>query len=395
MIQPYARVNGQLSVGNDIITSEDRIVIPEALRAETLKILHETHQGVVKCLLKAQMTIWWPGITKDIRDYVDQCMPCRERRPKEVHEPLKPTELPGRPWERLAADLFEIKKKHYLCVVDYYSRWIEVRYLPTTTARSVIEKLRSIFSCHGICDELLTDNAAQFVGEEFAAFAREYKFTHNTSSPHYHQGNGAAERAVQEAKKFVVNDDPALAIMNYRSTVHSATQVSPAQALMERKLKTKLPVLPQQLLPAPVHPRKLAEADNESKSRYKQYFDRNMRDLKPLDIGQPVLIRNMTSMKNGGWSNPGTVIETDKECRTYLVQTDNNTVYRRNRQHLQPIPVVPKQEPSVDQDPVTPATETPPPRVQPSTPMKPPTPAPARRSSRIIKPVQRLIELKD
>lgn len=74
------------------------------------------------------------------------------------------------------------------------------------------------------------------------------------SSPQYPQSNGMAERAVQIAKKILFkcyddNIDYRLALLQYRSSPVSGTHFSPADLLMNRNLKTKLPVTMQYLKP--------------------------------------------------------------------------------------------------------------------------------------------------
>ena len=79
----------------------------------------------------------------------------------------------------------EFEKKHYLIVVDYYSRYIEVRKLDSLTSTSTVDKLKSIFAAHGIPELLISENGPQFSSGEIQEFARTFGFQHMTSSPKY------------------------------------------------------------------------------------------------------------------------------------------------------------------------------------------------------------------
>ena len=114
-----------------------------------------------------------------------------------------PTKFPDRPWQRLGSDLFHWKGANYLLVVDYFSRYIEMAMLTSTTSEATIGHLKSIFARHGIPETLISDNGLQYASSVFQKFARDYGFTHTTSSPHYPQGNGEAERAVQTVKRLL------------------------------------------------------------------------------------------------------------------------------------------------------------------------------------------------
>ena len=85
-------------------------------------------------------------------------------------------------------------------VADYYSQYVEVQLLTSTTSASVISVLKSIFARHGIPETFVGDNGPQYTSQEMKDFAREYNFVHITSSPYYQQSNRLAERMVQTLK---------------------------------------------------------------------------------------------------------------------------------------------------------------------------------------------------
>lgn len=348
-LKPYAEMQSQLSIAEGIITLGDRIVIPSCLKEEMLSRLHESHQGITKTLENARSCLWWPGITKDIKATIENCLQCRENRPSQRKEPLKPSSLPDRPWSRVSADLCEYKGRHYLVVVDQYSRWIEIKAITNPSTAAVINRLKDIIATHGIFDELTSDNGPQFVSSEFHDFAKAYGFSQITSSPHFPQANGEAESAVKIAKKLLAQADPHLALLNYRSSVHSATKVSPAEALMGRRIQTRLPRLSKMLNPKTIPTAVIRKADESAKEKYKHYYDtrHGARELNSLLPGQQVMMK-LDGEKT--WSNPGVVLRSFPEGHTYTVQTATGIV-RRNRNQLQDIPANHPIEPDPVVDP--------------------------------------------
>ena len=47
-----------------------RIVVPQALQAETLAKLHQGHQGIERGRLRATEAVWWPGISVQIENMI-------------------------------------------------------------------------------------------------------------------------------------------------------------------------------------------------------------------------------------------------------------------------------------------------------------------------------------
>jgi hypothetical protein len=330
----YYEARDVLSVVDGLLVYQQRLVIPKSQRVEILGRLHESHQGFEKCYSNALRCVWWPGLRKELKSLCDSCVTCTEKRPAQRSEPLRPTPLPSRPWEKIAADLFSHDKKDYLVLIDYYSRWIEVKRLYSTSAAAVINKCRQVFATFGIPDLFMSDNGPQFASAEFKHFAENYGFAHTTSSPYFPQANGEAESAVKIAKTILSSASPDIALLNYRATPHSSTGESPSVALMGRVLNTRIPILPSALLPKLPNDESIRNADNKSKAQAKVNFDRHhgARPLKPLSYGDRVFVR-----KDNQWSKSGTVISGDTTNRTYLVNTDSG-VQRRNRVHLLSVP---------------------------------------------------------
>ena len=130
-------------------------------------------------------------------------------------------------------DLFELNATTYLLVVDYYSRYIEVQKLKSTTSASIITALKAVFSHHGIPAAVVSDNGPQYASQEMKEFSQSYGVSHITSSPHYPQSNGEAERAVKTAKSLLEHSpDPYLAPLSYRTTPLPWCGLSPAELLM-------------------------------------------------------------------------------------------------------------------------------------------------------------------
>ena len=202
-----------------------------------------------------------------------------------------PSEFPDHPWQKVATDLFEFQKSQYLLVIDYCSRFIEIAKLSTTTSTSIITNLKSIFSRHGIPEIVRSDNGPQYSSEQFAEFANHYGFSHITSSPKYPQSNGAAERAVRTVKDLLKknkmhHDDMYMAMLAYRSTPLE-NGLSPAEMLMGRKLRTNVPVEPQQLNPRIPNHSHLHQKEHQQQEKQRRNFYKRHRAVtsKPLKRG--------------------------------------------------------------------------------------------------------------
>ena len=69
--------------------------------------------------LRARFTVYSPGITNDITQFVSQCEACQKHQKRTQKEPLLQPELPCRPWERLSS---EYRGQQHLLLSEHYSK---------------------------------------------------------------------------------------------------------------------------------------------------------------------------------------------------------------------------------------------------------------------------------
>ena len=111
----------------------------------------------------------------------------------------------------------------------------------------------------------------------FLDFSNRFGFVHLTRSPHYPQGNGEAEQAVQIIKNlFKKASDPYIALLNYRSTPLQHDK-SPAGLFMNRKLRTRIPTISAKYTFCLYNTEKYKSIDAKIKERQKINFDKRHR----------------------------------------------------------------------------------------------------------------------
>ena len=323
-IAKYWSERGNISLHNGLLLRGRQIIIPPRLRADVLRRLHDGHQGITKKRANAASSVWWPGISQDITNVVQNCAMCGKYRRERI-EPMKGTEFPDRLWSRVGIDFFQHKDKHYLLAVDYFSRDVEIcQVFKDVNSAQTILQLKRVFSRHGIPDILFTNNGPQFDSREFTAFSTDWQFQHVTSSPRYPKANGEVERAVQ-TMKMVLNksSDEYLALLNYRDTLlHHG--YSPAQLSMGQKLRTRVPCHPDKLKPETPNYDHVRRKEKEYRAKTKFDYDRRHRVVEgeELSPGDRVWIPDLKA--------EGTVITQHESPRSVVIQTSNGQV-RRNR----------------------------------------------------------------
>ena len=318
-----------------------RVVIPATLRKDILRQLHASHQGQDRTLRRARQMVYWPSITNDIRNVVRSCAECAERLPSHAPEPLLLDPPPSRPFERTAADLFQLGGKQFLVYTDRFSGWPTVGTCGrTATSLQVVNLLKEWMVDKGIPVQLTTDGGPQFTSQAFKQFCDGWGINHTVSSPHHHQPNGAAEAAVKAVKTLLskttangnINIDAfRTGLLEFRNTPR-ANGLSPSQLLFGRPLRSQVLAHPSAFKQEWRDLRNtIDQAALSLAAKAQQRHDQHAKPLPVLRHGTVVRVQHPRSKR---WDTVAEVIEVKRSGRSYGVKTESGHVLWRNRRFL-------------------------------------------------------------
>ena len=195
-IPSYAQVKDELCTYGELLLRGTRIVVPKVLRDKVVRLAHEGHHGVVKTKYRLRIKVWWLGMDNDVENLCKVCHGCQVTSSCDPPDPMSRVLPPSAPWQDCSADLLGPLPtgESVLVVVDYYSRFLEVAILKSTTSTKIIEAITPMFARFGVQFSLRTDNGPQFVSEEFQSFLKARGVEHRRTTPLWPQANGEVER---------------------------------------------------------------------------------------------------------------------------------------------------------------------------------------------------------
>ena len=414
-LHPYWNYRDELTIESGILMKNSKILVPETLKQKYLIQIHQGHQGIEACRSRAREFVFWVNINNDLKEMVEKCDICQSQQNSTPIVQKYISEVPPHPWHTLGSDLFYFQRIDFLVVVDYFSKYLIVRKIPSSTSSAVIKELGMIFSEFGKPQIFRSDNGPCYSSQEFKFFMQNWLVEHRTSSPHYPQSNGLAESMVKVSKnlieKAVRQDLPwNRLLLDYRCPPISSEIPSPAEILFGRKLRSSISILPSQVMNDRISKQRELIAKKEGKfyTNVKDFQDR-IKAL-PFEAGQNVWLQNSDSRKY----EEAVIREKCREPNSYMVQIPaTGQCFRRNSNFIKPrqtdknsvstdpqpttgLPEIP-QDPPAFQQPAVPSSQatstvdaipTVPPSKQNgnSTPRTPRHPRVSRRSTKGIPP---------
>ena len=355
-IRPYYKVKEELYAVDGVPFLNGRMFVPKRLRNRVLTIIHSAHQGSDGMKRSVRDRYWWFGMDADINQTRNQCGDCNEMAPSNVKEPASAIREPEYPWQLAVVDYFDKLGHHYLVAADRFSGWPEI-YRQDGKLLSLLRTCRSLFAHFGVPEEIASDGGPPFQGYEWFQFLKQWGIHWRLSSANFPQSNGRAELAVKSCKRLLEGNVDATgrldttkvtrALLQYRNTPITGTDMSPAYMLYGRQLKDALPYVPQGTPHVgrygPIKKswkdiqkqRELAHAKKQAK--VVERYNRDKRPLTVLSVGDSVSIQNQRGSHPLRWDRTGVIVErlTNKQ---YLVKSDGSgRILLRTRAHLRKI----------------------------------------------------------
>jgi hypothetical protein len=268
--------------------------------------------------------ISWPGVKREIEDYIRQCETCQKNKItlNKTKLPLQITDTPDIVWQNCSMDVVGPltptlqDNKYLLTFQDGLSKFtvaVPIKQQDAMTlARAFVKEMILKF---GIPQVLLTDPGSNFLSELFYNVCKLLRVKRIKTSAYRPPTNGALERThrvlVEYLRCYILDNQTdwdsliSYATSVFNTTPHSSTGFNPYELLFGRK-----PSIPGILQKEPVEIRYNYDSYvqelqsrlqscydvvrsnlNAKKERSKEYYDRNT-NVPLFTIGEKVLLRD-------------------------------------------------------------------------------------------------------
>ncbi|GJY43211.1 reverse transcriptase domain-containing protein [Tanacetum coccineum] len=152
---------------------------------------------------------FWPTIYKDAHELVKNCNSCQRQGKVSQRDEMPQNSIQ-------VCEIFDVwgidfmgpfpsskGNKYILVAVDYLSKWVEAKALPTNDARVVCKFLKSLFARFGAPRAIISDRGTHFCNDQFAKVMLKYGVTHRLSTAYHPQTSGQVEVSNRGLKRIL------------------------------------------------------------------------------------------------------------------------------------------------------------------------------------------------
>jgi hypothetical protein len=245
---------------------KNRIYVPnfQELRIMILKEMHNVpyvgHPGYQKTVAAVKSHYFWPGMKKEIAEYIARCMECQKVKAEHRHPTglLQPLPIPEWKWEVVTMDFItglpRTNKQHdsIMVVVDKLTKAAHFIPLKTThkEANVVDIYMREVARLHGIPKTIVSDRDPKFTSKFWKGLFKGFRTNLNFNTAYHPESDGKTERVnqvIEDMLRMYVMDKPSkwedylhLVEFSYNNGYQASLKMSPFEALYGRKCNTPI-----------------------------------------------------------------------------------------------------------------------------------------------------------
>nr|GEW09306.1 reverse transcriptase domain-containing protein [Tanacetum cinerariifolium] len=196
---------------------DDQIIRRCVHGQEAFDILKACHEGPTGGHHGANFTtkkvfdagFFWPTIYRDSHDLVKSCDICQRQGKFSQRDEMPQNDIQ-------VCKIFDVwgidfmgpfpssrGNRYILVVVNYLSKWVEAKALPTNDARVVVKFLKSLFARFGTPRAIISDRGTHFCNDKFAKVMSKYGVTHRLATSYHPQTSGQMEVSNRGLKRIL------------------------------------------------------------------------------------------------------------------------------------------------------------------------------------------------
>jgi hypothetical protein len=234
----------------------------QELKLAILKEMHNVtyvgHPGYQKTVAVVKSHYFWPGMKKEIVEYIARCMECQKVKAEHRHPVglLQPLPIPEWKWDVVTMDFItglpRTSKQHdsIMVVVDKLTKAAHFIPLKTTHRAADVADifLKEVACLHGIPRTIVSDRDPKFTSNLWRGLFKGFRTNLNFSTAYHPESDGQTERVnrvIEDMLRMYVMDKPSrwedylhLVEFAYNNGYHTSLKMSPFEALYGRKCNT-------------------------------------------------------------------------------------------------------------------------------------------------------------
>jgi len=203
---------------DELMLKEGKVYVPkdEKLRAEVIRLYHDTpvggHGGQWKTAELVTRNFWWPGVTREVKRYVEGCDACQrnKNRTQPLAGKLMLNSIPEKAWTHISADFITKLPlaQGYNTILVVVDRFTKMAHFVPTTERTSAEGLARLFrdniwKLHRLPDSIISDGGPQFAAGIMKELNRMLGIETKLSTAFHPQTDSQTERMNQELEQYL------------------------------------------------------------------------------------------------------------------------------------------------------------------------------------------------